>query len=256
MKTKIKTTKTTSEHALTAAKWIGRGAYAIAAVGTVASYGTQVALLLAHEVGAFSYAIPATIDVLAICAAMALQLPGLDRASRQIAGAILFTAVAVSVAANLTGGHNGIARAAHAWPVLAYLLGELLANRVRTYAHRLQAAAAPATPVQATATVGTPQTVATVNVPATVARTIGNIANVLPAPRPIPVVVPATARQLPIAPLAPMAITVPRPPRQRVAAASAAPRATVSASVADSMINPKTNKPYSRRHASRLRTGR
>jgi hypothetical protein len=127
-------------HVLTTAAWIKRLAMAIAVVGVVASYGTQVTLLLAHEVGGFSYAIPATIDLLAICAALALQLPSLDTGSRRIAGWILTLAVGVSVAANVTGGHNLIARLAHAWPVIAYLLGELLANRVRSYAARLQAA--------------------------------------------------------------------------------------------------------------------
>jgi len=46
----------------------------------------------------------------------------------------------------VTGGHNTIARLAHAWPVIAYLFGELLANRVRSYAARLTAAQAHSTP--------------------------------------------------------------------------------------------------------------
>lgn len=125
---------------LKAAKVIKKMAYAIAGIGTVASYGTQVTLLLAHEVGNFSYIIPATIDMLAICAAMALQLPGLDLVSRRIAGSVLTVAVVVSVLANVLGAENGIAAVAHAWPVVAYLLGELIANRVRAYADRLQAA--------------------------------------------------------------------------------------------------------------------
>lgn len=132
-------TKIPASHAITTAKWITRLAYLIALIGTVASYGTQVSLLLAYEVGSFSYVIPATIDILAICAALALQLPGLDATSRKIAGGILFVAVTVSVLANVTGGHNPIGRAAHAWPVIAYLCGEMLANRVRAYAARLAA---------------------------------------------------------------------------------------------------------------------
>jgi len=129
-----------TDHVLSTARWIGRLAYSIALIGIIASYGTQVALLLAHEVGAFSYVIPATIDLLAVCGALALQLPGLDGGSRKIAGWVLTVTVVVSVAANVLGGHNTIARLAHAWPVIAYLLGELLANRVRTYAARLAAA--------------------------------------------------------------------------------------------------------------------
>lgn len=121
-----------------AASIIKKIAYAIAAIGTIASYGTQVSLLLDYSVGSFSYIIPATIDLLAICAAMALQLPGLDIVSRKIAGAILVTAVLVSISANVYGAHNGVAAIAHAWPVVAYLLAELIANRVRAFADRLQ----------------------------------------------------------------------------------------------------------------------
>lgn len=124
-------------HVLRTAKVIGYLAYLIALIGVVGSYGTQVELLLGHEVGGFSWVIPATIDLLAICSALALQLPGLDRGSRRIAGTVLTISTLVSVTANVAGGHNAIARVAHAWPVVAYLLGELLANRVRSYAARL-----------------------------------------------------------------------------------------------------------------------
>lgn len=149
-------TKIPTAHVLKTAAWITRLAYVIALIGTVASYGTQVHLLTGYGVGAFSWVIPATIDILAICAAMALQLPGLDRGSRKIAGTVLTVAVIVSVAANLAGGHNPIARAAHAWPVVAYLLGELLANRVRAYAAKLAADnAAPAVVVAPAAVVPT-----------------------------------------------------------------------------------------------------
>lgn len=134
------------EHVLKTAKAVKLLAYAIALIGTVASYGTQVALLLTHQVGGFSYVIPSTVDLLAICAALALQLHGLDRTTRWIAGTILTVAVAVSVAANITGGHNTIAKIAHAWPVIAYLFGELLANRVRAYAARLMAAQSHSAP--------------------------------------------------------------------------------------------------------------
>lgn len=125
------------KHVLKTAAVIGYLAYTIATIGVVGSYGTQVNLLLGNEVGWFSWVIPATIDLLAICAALALQLPGLDRSSRRIAGTVLTISTLVSVTANVAGGHNMIARLAHAWPVIAYLLGELLANRVRSYAARL-----------------------------------------------------------------------------------------------------------------------
>jgi|SRR4051794_9144831 hypothetical protein len=112
---------------------VKRLAYLIAAVGTIASYGTQVELLKGWDVGAFSYVIPATIDLLAICAAIALQIPGFPTKDRKVAAYILITAVVVSIAANVTAGHNLGARLAHAWPVIAYLLAELIANRIRQY---------------------------------------------------------------------------------------------------------------------------
>lgn len=123
---------------------IGIGAYSIASIGVVASYGTQVVLLLAYGVGMFSYVLPATVDILAVCAALALQLPFLDKTTRWVAGIILTLTVGVSVTANVIGAHNPISRAAHAWPVIAYLLGELLAGRVRAFAARLAASQADA----------------------------------------------------------------------------------------------------------------
>lgn len=133
-----------------AIKWLALG---IALIGVVASYGTQVTLLLVYGVGSFAYVLPATVDLLAVCATLALQLPGLDRASRWIAGTVLTLTVGVSVSANLAGGHNPIARAAHAWPVIAYLMGELIANRVRAYAARLSAAEVGKTPTAPAAVV-------------------------------------------------------------------------------------------------------
>lgn len=132
------------QYIVKAAKVVKRLAYLIAVIGTVASYGTQVALLLDFQVGSFSYVIPATIDLLAICAAIALQIPMIDATTRKIAGYILVTAVVVSVAANVTGGHNLVARLAHAWPVIAYLLAELIANRIRMFVAKIQAAQAAA----------------------------------------------------------------------------------------------------------------
>jgi len=141
-----------------AANTIKKLAYTIAAIGTVASYGTQASLLAANGLGMFSYAIPLTIDLLAIGAAMALQLPRINipginiEGLRKMAGTILTVAVIVSILANVWDAHSPIAAVAHAWPVVAYLLGEMLANKVRAYADRLQmavqaATAAPVTPV-------------------------------------------------------------------------------------------------------------
>lgn len=144
----MNTTEIPTDSILKTAGHVKKIAYAIAGVGTIASYGTQVTLLVANGLGVFSYAIPATIDLLAIGAAMALQIPRLDTVSRRIAGAILTVAVIVSIVANVWDAHSGIAAVAHAWPVFAYLLGELLANRIRAFAERLIAAkAADAAPV-------------------------------------------------------------------------------------------------------------
>jgi Protein of unknown function (DUF2637) len=141
--------------ARTAAQWIGRAAYTIAAIGVGASYTTQVELLHAHGVtGPFAWVLPSTLDLLAVAAAVALQLPNLDRASRRIAAAILLLTVSVSITANLAGGHNAVERAAHAWPIVAYLAGELLANRVRAYAARLAAAEEAAAKRSASAKAG------------------------------------------------------------------------------------------------------
>lgn len=146
---------TTTTAARNAAKWITRAAYTIAGIGVAASYTTQVALIHAHGVaGVFAWVLPSTLDALAIAATIALQLPNLDRVSRKIAAAILLLTVSVSITANLLGGHNAIERAAHAWPIVAYLAGELLANRVRAYAATLEAAEAAAAKRSAAAKAG------------------------------------------------------------------------------------------------------
>jgi uncharacterized protein DUF2637 len=148
-----------TKHVLKTAKVIAYVAYAIAAIGAVGSYGTQAFLLLANGVGWFSWVIPATVDLLAFASAMALSLPGLGR-GRWVAGAILLASVTVSVTANVAGGHNTIARVAHAWPVVAYLLGELLAGIVRSYAARLAATAPVGTNPSTTTQVSVPDTAA------------------------------------------------------------------------------------------------
>lgn len=182
MNTNIATTEIPAEKIIKSAAVIKKIAYGIAAIGTVASYGTQVALLLGYQVGTFSYVIPATIDMLAICAAMGLQLAGFDTLSRKICGTVLTVAVIVSVGANVYGAHNGIAAIAHAWPVVAYLLAEMIANRVRAYADRLIAAEAAKnapvivtspplpTPVVAPVQVASPLPTATVTRKAPTAR--------------------------------------------------------------------------------------
>lgn len=190
---------TTATHARTAATWITRIAYAIAGIGVIASYSTQVGLLADHNVGAFSMVIPATIDLLAIAATMALQLPSLDRFSRWVAGVLLVLVVGVSVSANVMGGTNNIERAAHAWPVLAYLAGELLANRVRAYAARLECLVEAASRRSESAKVGAAKRTANKSVKGLTPAQRGaatrkaNKAKAAAALAPIPTFVPATA---------------------------------------------------------------
>ena len=171
MNTTAALTEIPTDSILKTAGHVKKIAYAIAGIGTVASYGTQVTLLVSEGLGLFSYVIPATIDLLAIGAAMALQIPRLDTVSRRIAGTILTIAVIVSVVANVWDANSGISAAAHAWPVIAYLLGELLANRIRAFAERLIAAkAASAAPVAVVA-IPTPQVAVPLPVAAVTTRT-------------------------------------------------------------------------------------
>lgn len=150
---------------LKSAKHVKRIAYLIAAVGAAASYMTQVELLKVWEMGNFSYVVPATIDLLAICAAIGLNIPQLPEKDQKFIKRVLTIAVFVSVVANMAGGHNWVSRVGHAWPVVAYLLAEGIANRIRNFAARLESegSAVPqiqeTAPLAATATVGKPTTV-------------------------------------------------------------------------------------------------
>lgn len=159
------------EYILKAAKVVKRLAYLIAVIGATASYGTQVELLKSWQIeGMFAYLIPATVDLLAICGAIAIQIPGFPEKDRRSVYKILTIAVLVSVTANMIAGAGWGAKIAHAWPVVAYLLAEWIANKCRTYAATVQAAqavkivpqpeTAPVAPI--VATVGKPAAVPTI----------------------------------------------------------------------------------------------
>lgn len=120
------------------AKYAKGIAYLIATIGAAASYGTQVELLKRYELGNFSYVIPATIDLLAICAAIGLTIPQLPEKDQKYIKRVLTIAVLVSVVANMAGGHNWVSRIGHAWPVIAYLLAEGIANRLSIFAARIE----------------------------------------------------------------------------------------------------------------------
>jgi len=150
------------EYILRASKHVKRIAYLIAAIGAAASYGTQVELLVKWGMGTpFSQIIPATIDLLAICAAIGMTIPGLPDKDRRYVSLVLIIAVLVSGTANFMGGHNWVTRVGHTWPVVAYLLAEGIANRIRTYQANIEARASVPqhkveTPVHATVTVRKP----------------------------------------------------------------------------------------------------
>lgn len=183
------------EYVLKAAKSVKKLAYLIAVIGAVTSFGTQVELLKSWSLTtAFAWGIAATIDILAICAAIALQVPGFP--DRKLVGWILVIALSTSITANIIAGLEvgAGAAAAHAWPVLAYMLAELIASRLRTYVARVQVAVAATVqpvestpePVHATATV-TPVTTPTQAVtakPVSGKAKILALASAVPTPTP------------------------------------------------------------------------
>lgn len=181
------------EYILKAAKWVKKLAYLIAVIGATASYGTQVELVKSYGIdGMFAYLIPATIDLLAICAAIALQVPGLPARFRKEVGTIMVVGLAVSIYANVTAGENLGSKIWHAWPVVAYMLAEYIANRLRTYVAIVQAAkasqdaAAPQVeapvenPVHATATVSKSQPKPIASKPGSAKQAILELAAVTP----------------------------------------------------------------------------
>lgn len=156
------------EYILKAAKAVKRIAYLIAVIGAVTSFGTQVELLESwHITTAFAWGIASTVDLLAICAAIALQVPGFP--DRGLVGSILVFALSASITANMIAGlqvslGSGVG---HAWPVVAYMFAELIASRMRRYAavvaakvvDNLPPVEAKPEPVHATATVAPPKAV-------------------------------------------------------------------------------------------------
>lgn len=184
------------EYILKSAKIVKRFAYLIAAIGAVVSFGTQVELITSWGIEKpFAVGIALTIDILAVCAAIALQIPGLPATDRKIVGTILVVAVGVSISANIIAGlpHGAGAATAHAWPVVAYLLAELIASRLRNFVARVIAAQPKPQveepvlpPVHATATVQaqpvipTPQPIAIAAKPGSAKATILQLAAMTP----------------------------------------------------------------------------
>jgi hypothetical protein len=143
-----------------------------------------------------------------------------------MAGIGLLITTGVSVTANVSGETDPIAKLAHAWPVIAYLFGELIANRVRAFAARKAAekaaekAAAELAEKAALAAAIAIQTAA-ISAPANVAE--------LESP------------DLPAAPVSPAIPSAPAP------AKSTGKR---------SQYGPRNGDEYSERHARRLASGK
>lgn len=115
------------------AKTSAFGATVIMALAMATSYGTQVELLHEYHVGWASWAIPLTIDVLALMSNLALTLPRRADYGRGGLWAILIVTLSVSTVANFAAGANFTASTAHAWVVIAYLTSEYVRNWVRSY---------------------------------------------------------------------------------------------------------------------------
>lgn len=125
------------------------GATFTMAVAMGTSYMTQVELFLANGMGWASWAIPATIDVLALMSNLALGLPRRDGFGRKGLWAILVVTLSVSGTLNAMAGANFITSTAHVWVVAAYLAAEYIRNWVKRYRAALEdEAEVPTTVVQ------------------------------------------------------------------------------------------------------------
>ncbi len=120
------------------AKFSVFGATFIMAIAMGTSYTTQVMLLLAHAVGWASWAVPLTIDVLALMSNLALGLPHRDGFGRKGLWFILIVTLAVSMVLNFMAGANFIASTAHVWVVAAYLAAEYVRGWVKGYRAALE----------------------------------------------------------------------------------------------------------------------
>lgn len=101
-------------------------------VAAAVSYGHQRHLLLSWGVDDTSaYAVPLTVDLLAITCNIALHIPGLARRGFWTALVVLIAAVAVSGTANFIAGGSTGAKYANLWTVVAYLLSEFVTASVK-----------------------------------------------------------------------------------------------------------------------------
>jgi hypothetical protein len=139
-------------------KFAGILSYVIAAVGAATSFGVQMTLLRDHGTKLWeSIALPLTVDISAITFAVLLSLPRLSGRTRFMASVSLLVTVSVSIAGNiLSVWGDPVLVVAHAWPVFAYLVGEVVTGAAKSDYARAEESAAQVEPIQHTETVVQP----------------------------------------------------------------------------------------------------
>lgn len=101
-------------------------------VAAAVSYGHQRELLASWGVDHMAqYAVPLTVDLLAITCNIALHIPDVARRGWWTSLLVLIAAVAVSGTANFIAGGTLGAKCANLWTVLAYLLSEFVTASVK-----------------------------------------------------------------------------------------------------------------------------
>lgn len=162
-------------------------------VAAVVSYGHQRELLASWGCDRMAqYAVPLTVDLLAITCNVALHIPDLARRGFWTSLMVLILAVAASGTANFIAGGTLGAKCANLWTVLAYLLSEFVTASVkaRTRAKdpvRVEAGKKGAATRKTTATPKTPARKRTPKAPDTTAEAdkmlaAAGVAPVSPAP--------------------------------------------------------------------------
>jgi hypothetical protein len=107
----------------------------IMVVAAFVSYGHQRELLAQWGVDRVAqYAVPLTVDLLAITCNIALHIPDVARRGFWTSLLVLIAAVAVSGTANFIAGGTLGAKCANLWTVVAYLLSEFVTAAVKAKA--------------------------------------------------------------------------------------------------------------------------
>jgi hypothetical protein len=179
---------------LTACQRIRFSTTGIMAVAAAVSYGHQRSLLLEWGVDdVAAYAVPLTVDLLAIVCNIALHIPGVARRGFWTSLLVLILAVAASGTANFLAGGTLGAKCANLWTVVAYLLAEFVTVSVKQAARakdpvRVEAGRKSAQTRKATTTkASAPRKSRAAKVPATAAEAnkmlaAAGVAPVSPAP--------------------------------------------------------------------------